>query len=162
MSVAVQYYQPLPLSGGVRFPHGGLVLIAKGQVDRYVPPRYGGGTPSLRRNLEASRKKSLRKGYDMDQYSFPPWKPSNDDIRSSDSARFSECEKVIETFCSRINGDVTEQTYSISEQWGAIVRAKIAFETDGSPGTALLTCWSASGPDVRFDLTLDCRGCGER
>jgi hypothetical protein len=94
----------------------------------------------------------------MDNYSFPPPDPAPDEIVSPYSSRFGACEQVIGMFSSRVNGAITEQAYSLSEQWGAIIRAKITFERDGSPATALLTCWSGSGSDVRFDLTLDCDG----
>jgi hypothetical protein len=36
--------------GGVRFPHGGVVLIDKGKLDRYLPPLFG-RPPPIRRSL---------------------------------------------------------------------------------------------------------------
>jgi hypothetical protein len=44
MSIAVEDL-PLPLSGGIIFPHRGVVLIRKGQQDRYIPPLPGGRRP---------------------------------------------------------------------------------------------------------------------
>jgi hypothetical protein len=44
MSIAIEDL-PLPLSGGVIFPHRGVVLIRKGQQDRYLPPLPGGRRP---------------------------------------------------------------------------------------------------------------------
>jgi len=161
MSWAMQY-QPLPLGGGVRFPNGGLVLIYKDQVDRYVPPLYG-GEASLKRNPEILREMRLRKVRKIDNYSTPSRTPTPDEITSPNSARFSACDQVISWLSNRTGGRILDKTYSISEHWGTIIRAKVAFGRGGSHGSASLTCWSGSGSDVQFDLTFDCcAGCGER
>jgi hypothetical protein len=161
MSVFMQV-QPLPLGGGVRFPHGGVVKIDKGRIDRYVPPRYGYLSPLLRRHPEFERASSSLEAESMDGYSFPPWKPAPGEVVQSSPAGFGPGEQVVAAFCSRINGTLIEKTRSVSKQWGKIVRAKIALEHQESPTTALLTCWARTNSDVRFDLAFDCCGdCGK-
>jgi hypothetical protein len=156
MSWAMQN-QPLPfIGGGVRFPHGGVVLIYRDRVDRYVPPLQGGGTPFLRRRSERGREKSLTKVEKVDSYQFPPWKRAQDETIPLSSAGFRNYDKFVEAYSLTIHGSLTQKSYSLSKEWGRILRAKIAFEFASSPGTALLTCWARSGSDIRFDLTLEC------
>ena len=45
-------------SASVRFPHGGIVLIDKGQRDRYLPPLFG-RPPPIRRYLESNDREPL-------------------------------------------------------------------------------------------------------
>jgi hypothetical protein len=156
LSIAMQL-QPFPLSGGVLFPHRGVVLVSKGRVDRYVPPS-GGEFPNLRRILQSALSLSLAKVQKVDSYAAPPWTPEPDETVSSSPDGFNECRKVIGDFASGNNGKILNVTYSCSKQWGKIVRAKIAFAPSGETATTFFTCWSTSPPGVRFDLRFACCG----
>jgi hypothetical protein len=161
MSVFMQV-QPLPLGGGVRFPHGGVVKIDKGRIDRYIPPRYGYLSPVLRRPPEYKRKVSHLEVERIDGHSFPPWKPDPSEVATSSSVGFGVIERVVGAFSSRMNGELVDQTRSVSQQWGMIVRAKVALKYRETPATALLTCWAHANSNVRFDLAFDCcADCGK-
>jgi hypothetical protein len=150
---------PLPSRGGVIFPHGGVVVIEKGLPDRYYPP-LPNGRPRITRNIETSGKDSLRRIVNVGGYSCPPWNVVPNETVSSDPAEFSICNTVINALVARLNGKATGQIYSLSEQWGKIVRAKIVYEHQGTVGTVLVTCWSDSGSDVKIALQVE--GCCQR
>jgi len=86
----------------------------------------------------------------------PPAGAAADEVKVSDSAAFDICKQVINTLASRMNGKATEQHYSRSKQWGYVLRAKIMFERKSVPGTALATCWTNPGPDVKIAVRMDC------
>ena len=146
---------PLPLGGGVRFPHGGVVLIEKGRLDRYYPPLPGGRPPRITRSLAGARQNSLRKILSMDDYSCPPWSLAPGETVSPDTSEFATCIEAIEAFSSRMGGTITKQVCSFSKQWGRVVRAKI---DDGSAGALLVTCWSLSGSLKIFVQLEGCCG----
>jgi hypothetical protein len=156
MSIGMQI-QPLPIGGGVVFPHKGVVLIDKGRVDRYVPPAISAVKyPNLRRSLEEDHEGNLSLGADV--HSSPPCSESADETDAYYSNAFVECEKIVTDFVNRVHGKIVNQTYSISKKWGNILRVKITFERDNSSTTTFLTCWSKSKSHVRFDLRFDCCG----
>jgi hypothetical protein len=146
---------PLPLGGGVRFPHGGVVLIDKGLPDRYYPPLPNGRPWPIRRAAKSAPASASGEVANADSYSCPPWTVAPGETVSSDPAGFDACLTVISALAERVNGKVTEQSYSMSKQWGKIVRAKIAYEHKGSGGGFLVICWSETGSDVKIALQVD-------
>ncbi|HUO11143.1 MAG TPA: hypothetical protein VMU37_00150 [Caulobacteraceae bacterium] len=148
---------PLPLSGGVIFPHNGIVLIQKGLPDRYLPPLPNGRRPPIRRSMESALATPPQAAPDVDGFSYPPPGGSpGETALPSDAVGFSACRRVLNALSSRMNGKITNQTCSESKQWGNIVRAKINYEREGSSGTACVTCWSGSGRGVQVAMTLNC------
>jgi hypothetical protein len=94
----------------------------------------------------------------MDNFPHPPWTATADETSVSDPTAFSVCEQAIEAFASRADGKVTERRYSISQQWGRVLRAKVGFARANSAGAVLVTCWSGAGPGVQMAVEVD--GCG--
>ena len=94
-------------------------------------------------------------GDDADGYSCPPWSATPDETIVSNPSGFSSCRKVIGILASNMNATVTERVCSLSNEWGKIIRAKIAYAYEGSPATALVTCWSTPGSGVGIFMKLD-------
>lgn len=153
---------PLPLRAGVRFPHGGVVLIDKGQPDRYLPPLFGRPPPIKRTSdqptvLGEELLKSTQDGnLSAEDYSCPPWTPTLAETISHGRNGFSARLKPIALLSSYVKGSIAVATCSQSEHWGKIVRAKIVYERQRSPAAALVTCWSQPGSDLNVDLKLEC------
>lgn len=152
---------PLPMGGGVRFPHGGIVLIDKGQPDRYLPPLFG-RPPPIRRSAgdppvvpEVLSKSAEGSVLNAEDYSCPAWTPTGDETISG-PVGFGARLKPINLLASYVNGTISERTCSQSKQWGKVVRAKITYERQRSPASALVTCWSQPGSDLNIDLKLEC------
>jgi hypothetical protein len=144
---------PLPLSGGVIYPHRGVVLIKKGRLDVYYPPGPGGTPPVINRGLESSLGCSLlRKVVKMDAFPSPSWTSSPDETPSKDPAGFSPCLRVIDTLASRMGGTVAAQSLTTSKQWGKIVRARIADNSAASTGSLPVMCWQ--NPDASVQILV--------
>jgi hypothetical protein len=94
----------------------------------------------------------------MDGFSYPPWNGTGDETSVSDLTSFADCEKAVETFVSRGGGKIMQQKYSVSKQWGRVLRAKVGFASGGVAGTTLVTCWSGAGPGVQMAVEIE--GCG--
>ena len=94
----------------------------------------------------------------MDNFPHPPWNASGDETSVSDPTTFRPCEQAIEAFASRAAGRITERRYSVSKQWGRVLRAKVSFARANSAVTVLVTCWSGDGPGVQMAVEVD--GCG--
>jgi hypothetical protein len=159
LSVAIQL-QPFPLGGGMIFPHGGVVRMSKGRVDRYAPP-WQGGRPQLSRRSQAPyRGTSLRRSGQMENDASPPWSPGSDEKMLAPSDEFPQAKSLIESYCRLSKETVIEQRCSLSPRWGKIVRAKIATGA-ASSSAGLLTVWlPPGGAEACFDFRLDCQGCG--
>jgi len=84
----------------------------------------------------------------MDNTAFPPWEAAGDETPAQKSEAFSVADRVVESFATKANGRIIERTYSISKQWGRLLRAKIAFEYKGRPSTYLVACWYVSDSEV--------------
>jgi hypothetical protein len=94
----------------------------------------------------------------MDSFTYPPWNAGGDETSVSDSTMFSNCDQAIEAFASRDGGQITERRYSVSKQWGRVLRAKVGFARRGFVSTTLVTCWSDVGPGVQMAVEIE--GCG--
>jgi hypothetical protein len=94
----------------------------------------------------------------MDNFPHPPWSMTGDEVSDSDTTKFADCEQAIDAFASRTDGKITERRYSVSEEWGRILRAKVGFAHGSIGGTVLVTCWTGEGPGVRIAMEID--GCG--
>jgi hypothetical protein len=92
----------------------------------------------------------------MNGFTCPPFSLAADETVVSDSPAFSTCKDVLGEVASKLSGSVTDQQYSLSKEWGKIVRARIPFLHNGLKGTALVTCWSNSGSGVKLAAKMDC------
>jgi hypothetical protein len=94
----------------------------------------------------------------MDVFPHPPWSGTADETSVSDPTTFSDCEQAMQAFASRAQGEITERRYSISKQWGRVLRAKVGFGRGNVAATTLVTCWSGAGAGVQMAVEVD--GCG--
>ena len=94
----------------------------------------------------------------MDIFPHPPWNAITEETSVSDSVEFSQCERAIDVFASRGKGVINERRYSVSKDWGRILRAKVAFAEAGFDATMLVTCWTGEGPGVR--IAVEVGNCG--
>jgi hypothetical protein len=91
----------------------------------------------------------------MDDWTFPPWSPAADERVATDRSAFHNCEAAVRDIASRGDGEISHETYTLSEEWGKVLRAKVTFTFEGSPTTSLVTCWSVSGPRVKMWVKKD-------
>jgi hypothetical protein len=90
----------------------------------------------------------------MDVFPNPPWDAtSNETI--SDPTTFSDCEQALGVFVSHGGGTIVERRYSLSKQWGRVLRAKVNFAQNGVAGTLLTTTWSGAGPGVQMAVEVE-------
>jgi hypothetical protein len=94
----------------------------------------------------------------MDHFPHPPWIATRDETSVADPAKFSDCEQAIDAFASRAPGHISDRRYSLSKEWGRILRAKVGVAHAGMGGTLLVTCWTGAGPGVSIAIEVD--GCG--
>src|SRR5580698_9934256 len=94
----------------------------------------------------------------MDEFPHPPWNTMAGETSVSDAAEFRDCERAIDAFASRGKGVITERRYSVSRDWGRVLRAKVAFAQAGFDATMLVTCWTGEGPGVR--IAVEVGNCG--
>lgn len=94
----------------------------------------------------------------MEHWSFPPSTATGDEKNVSDHAGFDNCEAAIQAFAFEAKAQITDRKYSVSKQWGKVLRAKVLIARHGLSATTLVTCWTGSGPGVQ--LVADFQGCG--
>ncbi len=90
----------------------------------------------------------------MDTPPAPPALVAADERSVVDGAAFGACDKALEAFVARGGVTVTSRQYSISPQWGNVLRAKVAFR-DGSVDYPV-TCWSKPGEGA--EMWVDMQG----
>jgi len=152
---------PLPLAGGVRFPHGGLVLINKGKLDRYLPPLFDRPPPIRRVSADNAgflgppESSSAEQDVNIVGYSCPPWDLAPNETVSPGQVGFTARRRAIRSLSSKMDGRIVEEICSLGKQWGKVVRAKVSYEHGATSGTALLTCWSIGGFNLNLDLRLE-------
>ena len=95
----------------------------------------------------------------MDSFPHPPWNAVSGETSASDLTEFSQCEQAVSAFSSQAKGKITERRYSVSKQWGKVLRAKVEFAHGNLAGTALVTSWSDSGSGVK--IAVEVEGCGQ-
>ena len=140
----------------VIFPHQGVVLIDKGQLDRYLPPLFG-RAPPIRRYLEkgGGAMSGVAEG-EPAPFLYPPWRAAVDETISHDPAEFGPCLNGIRVFAEKTGGQVADQLLTVSKQWGEIVRAKVVTpEPSGPPTTWRVICWAGPGPGVSICVELE-------
>jgi hypothetical protein len=96
-------------------------------------------------------------GSNMEQPTFPPLSAAPDEQSVSDHAGFDQCEAALQTFAAKANAELTDRTYSVSKEWGRILRAKVRMGGAGSSMAPLLICWTAPGPGVQ--MMVEVPGC---
>ena len=94
----------------------------------------------------------------MDNFPHPPWIATPHETSVSDPTTFGACEQALGAFASRAGGKITERRYSVSKQWGQVLRAKVGFARGNHAVKTLVTCWSGAGPGVQMAVEVD--GCG--
>jgi len=91
----------------------------------------------------------------MDGWPAPSWSPTADEKAVLDRSIFHHCEITLNAYAERINGKISNETYTLSKEWGKILRAKVAWNLRGRSATSLVTCWSASEPGVEIFIKID-------
>jgi hypothetical protein len=86
----------------------------------------------------------------MTDLSFPPWEQTDDEQSVSDHAEFVDCEAVIQSLASKMSSNVIGREYSVSKQWGKVLRAKVVMSQAGLSATTLVTCWSRAKSGVEM------------
>jgi hypothetical protein len=95
----------------------------------------------------------------MDSFTYPHWDAISDETAVSDTRTFSDCEQAVAAFASRAGGSIVDRKYSVSDQWGRVLRANVGLShRAGFAATTLVTCWSGAGPGVRMAVEIE--GCG--
>jgi hypothetical protein len=85
---------------------------------------------------------------------YPPWQAGADETAGSDAAPLAHCNGIIDLMAKRLGDRVIERRLFTSQQWGHVVRAKVA-GTDDPPIITLVTCWSHTGGDARIMVKID-------
>jgi hypothetical protein len=77
----------------------------------------------------------------------PPWQAAADEAPLPE-ASFPACDQVVEGLAKLGGGEIGGRTYSLSQRWGKILRAKWLTSEDAQ-SVMLLTCW---GPDAGVQI----------
>ena len=90
----------------------------------------------------------------MDNLDAPTWRPATNEEIVSNQTEFANCDSAIAAVASRSGGTIADRVYTLSPQWGRVLRASIG---GGArlPGTLLVICWSQAGPEVDMVVKVD-------
>jgi hypothetical protein len=91
----------------------------------------------------------------MDGLTFPPGSATADEKIVADGAAFGTCEEALQAFVSRGAGTVTDRQYSVSPEWGNVLRAKVALG-QGVASAIPIVCWAKPGQGV--EMVVDMQG----
>lgn len=94
----------------------------------------------------------------MDNFPHPPWDVTSNETTLSDPATFRDCEQALDLFASHGGGTIVERRYSLSKQWGRVMRAKVNFAASGLAGTLHTVAWCGAGAGVQ--VAIEVEGCG--
>jgi hypothetical protein len=83
----------------------------------------------------------------LDNIEYPPWSIAASEQITSDHAGFEACEAAIAAMASRSGGGISNEVFSVSPQWGRVLRAKIGAAPQ-LPSILQVICWSNPGPEV--------------
>src|SRR5215469_8186717 len=61
----------------------------------------------------------------VDDLDVPPWEPDPEERATSDRSMFGNCESLLHSFATRDRGKISNETYTISQKFGKILRAKV-------------------------------------
>ncbi len=89
-------------------------------------------------------------GNTLNDLPFAPSRPTEDEQAAADHSGFQDCEAVMAMYADRSGDRMADRTYTVSKQWGKVLRAKAIMTRHGRSSTALVTCWTGSGPGVRI------------
>jgi len=93
-----------------------------------------------------------------DDLFHPPWEPASDEVSVSDGAGFSGCDAVIRALAEKADSNPRDTQYSLSKQWGKVVRTKLTIAHGGLSATTLVVCWSS--PDGKVQMVAQLEDCG--
>ena len=82
----------------------------------------------------------------MNRVAFPPSPPAADERIVADSAAFEPCEAALQSLVLRAGYVVTERQYSVSPDWGQVLRAKV--DIAGGAISAPVIVWLKEGEGV--------------
>jgi hypothetical protein len=94
----------------------------------------------------------------MEDFQHPEWDATSNETTVSDPKAFRDCEQALSALASHGDGAIVERRYSLSKQWGRVMRAKVNVAHNGVAGTLLATAWSGAGPGVH--MAVEVEGCG--
>ena len=83
----------------------------------------------------------------------PPWTATANERATSDHTGVDPCEKLVKVLASRGVSKLAGETYTTSQRWGKILRAKITFDAGGSP--LLATCWVGADGHASIVVEVD-------
>jgi hypothetical protein len=89
----------------------------------------------------------------MDVPTFPPRNATADEQIVSDPTAFGTCEEALQAFTSRGAGTVVERQYSVSPEWGNVLRARVTLG-NGLTSAIPVVCWSKSGQGVAMFVDM--------
>ena len=90
-----------------------------------------------------------------DDDAFPPWQAGSGETPASDATSFADCDEAIASFAVRAKGKVIDRSYTQSDEWGRILRARVAVSYRREPSVLQMTWWSGPGSGVAFAIRLD-------
>lgn len=88
----------------------------------------------------------------MNEALYPPSEIASDETSVPRSAEFSDCDQVMDELLSTMADKAPRRRYSISKQWGRVVRATTTVQRKGRKSTSFVTCWSTPQSGVQFSI----------
>jgi hypothetical protein len=85
----------------------------------------------------------------MDNLHAPTWRPAANEDVTSYNTEFANCEAAIAAVASRSGGTIDNRLYSVSPEWGRVLRASIA-AGPRLPSALSVVCWSQPGAEVEM------------
>jgi hypothetical protein len=89
-------------------------------------------------------------GSRIDEFQWPAWSAGEDENEVSDHTGFEPCEAVIQTLASKTDDRIVNRKYSVSKQWGKILRANLMPEDEFATSAPVVVCWTGAGPGVQI------------
>jgi hypothetical protein len=90
----------------------------------------------------------------VDNLDAPTWRPAANEEVTSDPTGFANCESAIAAVASRSGGTIANRVYSLSPDWGRVLRASIS-AAPRLPSALQIICWSQPGPEVDMVVKVD-------
>jgi hypothetical protein len=93
-------------------------------------------------------------GSQMDIPPFPPPSPAADEEVVPHGPAFAVCDEVLHSLTQRGGGVIEDRQYSVSAQWGHLVRARL--KSAGGSSDFPVACWSKPGEGAQ--IWIDAQG----
>jgi len=93
----------------------------------------------------------------MDELQCPPWEKDLDEKIVPDGKNFALCHKVVDFLVKSIKAQMSAPEFSLSPEWGYILRARLLTKWRGHTSAALMTCWERDS-EARIFLEFPRRG----